>query len=178
MAEHLQSNVSQDLVWEICRTFRCAINLTQVLMKTMLGTNNAFLVKRKSGGGSQFSRDPLNLMNKHSRKVDYSSRVRLWMTKDTFSMPASSTTRYATTRALAPDNGCWDPCEERKLTALLGVGCRHSPSRERRRDLDDEENEASQSTGRQQERGFVERAKIWAKVSHDPRIPEFMVQRC
>ncbi|CAF9913753.1 MAG: hypothetical protein ALECFALPRED_009026 [Alectoria fallacina] len=50
MTEHLQSNVSQDLVWEICRS------------------NNAFLVKRKSGGGSHFSRDPLNLMNKHSRK--------------------------------------------------------------------------------------------------------------
>ncbi len=37
----------------------------------MPGSNNAFLVKRKSGGGSQFSRDPLNLMNKHSRKVGY-----------------------------------------------------------------------------------------------------------
>ena len=33
------------------------------------GPNNSYLVKRKSGGGSQFSRDPLNLMNKHSRKV-------------------------------------------------------------------------------------------------------------
>ena len=87
------------------------INFTQVLMKTMLGTNNAFLVKRKSGGGSQFSRDPLNLMNKHSRKVDYNSRARLWMTKCTCSMPASSTTRYATTSALAPDNECWDGCE-------------------------------------------------------------------
>lgn len=143
MAEHLQSNVSQDLVWEICRTSTGAINLTQVLTKTMLGTNNAFLVKRKSGGGSQFSRDPLNLMNKHSRKVDYNYRARLWMTKDMSSMPASSTTRYATISVLAPDNACWDPCEVRKLTALLRVGCRHSLGRERRRDLDDEENEAS-----------------------------------
>ncbi|KAL8923396.1 MAG: hypothetical protein Q9172_003145 [Xanthocarpia lactea] len=33
------------------------------------GPNNAYLVKRKSGGGSQFSKDPLNLTNKHSRKV-------------------------------------------------------------------------------------------------------------
>ncbi|KAL8952896.1 MAG: hypothetical protein Q9222_001222 [Ikaeria aurantiellina] len=34
----------------------------------LLGPNNAYLVKRKSAGGSQFSRDPLNLVNKHSRK--------------------------------------------------------------------------------------------------------------
>ncbi|KAI4269612.1 MAG: hypothetical protein L6R38_007410 [Xanthoria sp. 2 TBL-2021] len=45
-----QTNVSSDLIWEICRP------------------NNAYLVKRKSGGGSQFSKDPLNLTNKHSRK--------------------------------------------------------------------------------------------------------------
>ncbi|MCJ1419387.1 hypothetical protein MMC32_005742 [Xylographa parallela] len=43
-------NVSADLIWEIART------------------NNAFLVKRRSGGGVQFSRDPFNLVNKHSRK--------------------------------------------------------------------------------------------------------------
>ncbi|EAA33690.1 hypothetical protein GE21DRAFT_4187 [Neurospora crassa] len=44
------SNVSADLIWEITRS------------------HNSFLVKRKSGGGVQFSRDPLNLTNKHSRK--------------------------------------------------------------------------------------------------------------
>jgi len=33
------------------------------------GRSNAFLVKRKQAGGVQFSRDPLNLLNKHSRKV-------------------------------------------------------------------------------------------------------------
>ncbi|SLM35751.1 60s ribosomal protein l28 [Lasallia pustulata] len=49
MAEQ-HSNVSSDLIWEICRA------------------NNAYLVKRTSGGGVQFSRDPLNLVNKHSRK--------------------------------------------------------------------------------------------------------------
>ncbi|MCJ1404452.1 hypothetical protein MMC11_007677 [Xylographa trunciseda] len=43
-------NVSADLIWEIART------------------NNAFLVKRRSGGGVQFSRDPFNLVNKNSRK--------------------------------------------------------------------------------------------------------------
>lgn len=45
-----QENVSADLIWEISRTA------------------NSYLVKRKSAGGVQFSKDPLNLMNKHSRK--------------------------------------------------------------------------------------------------------------
>lgn len=31
------------------------------------GSNNAFLVSRKTGGGAYFSRDPYNLLNKHSR---------------------------------------------------------------------------------------------------------------
>ncbi|KAF9892195.1 hypothetical protein FE257_002601 [Aspergillus nanangensis] len=44
------SNVSSDLIWQITRN------------------QNAYLVKRNSGGGSQFSRDPLNLQNKHSFK--------------------------------------------------------------------------------------------------------------
>ncbi|EFX00650.1 60S ribosomal protein l28 [Grosmannia clavigera kw1407] len=43
-------NVSADLVWEIVRP------------------QNAFLVKRITGGGAHFSRDPLNLTNEHSRK--------------------------------------------------------------------------------------------------------------
>jgi large subunit ribosomal protein L28e len=32
------------------------------------GNSNSFLVKRKQGDRVQFSRDPLNLTNKHSRK--------------------------------------------------------------------------------------------------------------
>ncbi|KAI1483923.1 hypothetical protein K445DRAFT_72149 [Daldinia sp. EC12] len=43
-------NVSADLVWELVRN------------------NNSYLVKRKESGGVQFSRDPLNLTNVHSRK--------------------------------------------------------------------------------------------------------------
>ncbi|KXL48435.1 hypothetical protein M433DRAFT_104506 [Acidomyces richmondensis BFW] len=43
-------NISSDLIWEITRH------------------NNAFLCKRKQAGGVQFSRDPMNLVNKHSRK--------------------------------------------------------------------------------------------------------------
>ncbi|KAI9887748.1 MAG: 60S ribosomal protein L28 [Watsoniomyces obsoletus] len=45
-------NLSTDVIWELCRN------------------NNAYLVKRRTGGGVQFSRDPLNLMNKHSRKYN------------------------------------------------------------------------------------------------------------
>ncbi|KAG7290293.1 hypothetical protein NEMBOFW57_000292 [Staphylotrichum longicolle] len=45
------SNVSADLIWEVTRS------------------QNAFLVKRKTGGSPQFSRDPLNLTNVHSRKA-------------------------------------------------------------------------------------------------------------
>ncbi|TAQ89815.1 malate dehydrogenase [Chlorociboria aeruginascens] len=47
---HHSTLVSADLIWEIARN------------------QNAFLVKRKSGGGVQFSRDPFNLVNVHSRK--------------------------------------------------------------------------------------------------------------
>ncbi|OTB06918.1 hypothetical protein M426DRAFT_318628 [Hypoxylon sp. CI-4A] len=50
MAPTTSNLVSADLVWEIVRG------------------NNAFLVKRKESGGVQFSRDPLNLTNKNSRK--------------------------------------------------------------------------------------------------------------
>jgi Ribosomal L28e protein family. len=38
---------------------------------TGIGNQNAYLVRRNAGGGSQFSRDPLNLVNKHSYKVRY-----------------------------------------------------------------------------------------------------------
>ena len=34
------------------------------------GHNNSYLVKRKQAGGVQFSRDPMNLTNKHSRKYE------------------------------------------------------------------------------------------------------------
>ncbi|KKA27156.1 hypothetical protein TD95_000372 [Thielaviopsis punctulata] len=44
------SNVSYDLVWEVARNQNC------------------FLVKRKTNGGIQLSRDPLNLTNVHSKK--------------------------------------------------------------------------------------------------------------
>lgn len=44
-------NVSADLIWEVTRN------------------TSAFLLKRREAGGVQFSRDPLNLTNKHARKV-------------------------------------------------------------------------------------------------------------
>ncbi|KAJ5932709.1 hypothetical protein N7516_007198 [Penicillium verrucosum] len=46
----MASNISNDLVWQITRN------------------QNSFLVNRNSGGGFQFSRDPMNLLNKHSYK--------------------------------------------------------------------------------------------------------------
>ncbi|KAL3469394.1 ribosomal L28e protein family-domain-containing protein [Aspergillus californicus] len=45
-----RSNVSSDLIWQLTRT------------------QNAYLVKRNNNGGVQFSRDPLNVLNKHSFK--------------------------------------------------------------------------------------------------------------
>ncbi|KAK5166194.1 uncharacterized protein LTR77_008455 [Saxophila tyrrhenica] len=50
MAPTQFENLSEDLIWEVCRH------------------NNAYLCKRKQAGGVQFSRDPMNLANKHSRK--------------------------------------------------------------------------------------------------------------
>ncbi|KAJ5822909.1 hypothetical protein N7447_005249 [Penicillium robsamsonii] len=44
------SNISNELIWQITRK------------------QNAYLVNRNSAGGFQFSRDPLNLVNKHSLK--------------------------------------------------------------------------------------------------------------
>ncbi|PHH49347.1 putative 60S ribosomal protein L28e [Ceratocystis fimbriata CBS 114723] len=44
------SNVSYDLIWEVARN------------------QNSFLVKRKTNGGVQLSRDPMNLTNVHSKK--------------------------------------------------------------------------------------------------------------
>ncbi|KAK5108296.1 hypothetical protein LTR62_008611 [Meristemomyces frigidus] len=43
-------NLSPDIIWQVVRN------------------RNAYLVKRNQAGGVQFSRDPLNLLNKHSRK--------------------------------------------------------------------------------------------------------------
>ena len=65
-----RSNVSADLVWEIVRQFQTASLAHYILTSVFYsGNNNAFLVKRNSGGGVRFSRDPLNPVNKHSRKV-------------------------------------------------------------------------------------------------------------
>ncbi len=65
-------NVSADLIWEIVRKSAALWLLllrTQSLTLFRLGNNNAYLVKRKGAGGVQFSRDPMNLTNTHSRKV-------------------------------------------------------------------------------------------------------------
>ncbi|KAK8199601.1 ribosomal L28e protein family-domain-containing protein [Phyllosticta capitalensis] len=48
----MASNISADLIWEATRG------------------HNSFLVKRSQAGGVQFSKDPLNLKNVHSRKYE------------------------------------------------------------------------------------------------------------
>lgn len=71
-ASSSSSNMSTDVVWEICREFiplAFSSHRELIFGNWGLGMQNAYLVKRRSGGGVQFSRDPLNLMNKHSRKV-------------------------------------------------------------------------------------------------------------
>lgn len=40
----------------------------ETVTKSCTESNNAYLVKRKSNGGVQFSRDPFNLSNKHAKK--------------------------------------------------------------------------------------------------------------
>ncbi|GAO19675.1 uncharacterized protein UV8b_06309 [Ustilaginoidea virens] len=50
MASPALPNLSSDLLWEIVRN------------------NNCFLSKSSRNGGAQFSHDPLNLVNKNSRK--------------------------------------------------------------------------------------------------------------
>ncbi len=40
-----------------------------LILNFYTGDQNAFMVKRKTGGGVRFSRDPFNVMNIHSRKV-------------------------------------------------------------------------------------------------------------
>ncbi|OCL10031.1 ribosomal protein L28e [Glonium stellatum] len=48
----MSTNISSDLIWEITRG------------------HSSTLVKRKGAGGVQFSRDPLNLKNKYTRKYE------------------------------------------------------------------------------------------------------------
>ncbi|KAK4961064.1 hypothetical protein LTR10_001554 [Elasticomyces elasticus] len=43
-------------------------NISPDIVYACTRSRNAFLVKRNNTGGLQFSRDPLNLTNKHSRK--------------------------------------------------------------------------------------------------------------
>lgn len=66
------SNVSADLIWEITRKWFSSVFGASCTVSdefALAGSQNAFLVKRKTGGSPQFSRDPFNLTNVHSRKV-------------------------------------------------------------------------------------------------------------
>lgn len=61
-------------------------------LKSVPGNQNSFLVKRKTGGGIQFSRDPYNLMNVHSRKVPFLTSRLSEEKLIHYSMPDLSTT--------------------------------------------------------------------------------------
>jgi len=66
-----RSNISSDLIWEIAReTLPLPSQRFQYVYTdpTSAGNQNAYLVKRKTGSHAYyFSRDPLNLVNQHSR---------------------------------------------------------------------------------------------------------------
>lgn len=73
------SNVSADLIWEITRTSllpemnpppkKGPRSFTDEILRS--GSYNAFKATSKTGGSPRFSRDPLNLLNVESRKVDF-----------------------------------------------------------------------------------------------------------
>ncbi len=63
-----RSNISSDLLWEIVRTSKSPSKPPTNPLTQKTGHNNAYLVKSKAHGGVQFSRDPFNLTNKHSKK--------------------------------------------------------------------------------------------------------------
>ena len=79
MADH--GNISPDLIWECVRKYSTLPNDRCTCSVGPAGNNNAYLVNRKSGGGARFSRDPLNLTNKHSRKVSTNTEYdfMLWL---------------------------------------------------------------------------------------------------
>lgn len=106
-------NVSADLIWEIVRKSAALWLLllrTQSLTLFRLGNNNAYLVKRKGAGGVQFSRDPMNLTNTHSRKVPtafprgWSAVCPAIVERALLTLPGSmldlSTTRYVRSESL------------------------------------------------------------------------------
>lgn len=65
-----RSNISSDLIWEIAREAVLARPLAAIILTdpSAPGNQNAYLVKRRTGSHAHyFSRDPLNLVNQHSR---------------------------------------------------------------------------------------------------------------
>jgi hypothetical protein len=65
----MTDHFSADLIWECTSTakFRGSIVADAVTDETAEHFNS-YQVKRRSGGGALFTRDPLNLVNKQTRK--------------------------------------------------------------------------------------------------------------
>jgi hypothetical protein len=89
------SNVSADLIWEISRKLIRPYSerfRTVSHHQLLTGSTNSYLVKTRTG---QFSRDPLNLTNLHSRKVRLDRNIWKEYSADADdSTPVSSMTRY------------------------------------------------------------------------------------
>ena len=88
-------NVSPDLIWEITSKRSSSKHSIDSANAGKIGTTNSYLVKQRGGGRVQFSRDPLNLMNKHSKKV-----IQPWVNKNistngctVYSIPVLSITK-------------------------------------------------------------------------------------
>lgn len=101
-----------------------------------IGSQNAYIVKRK---GIQFSRDPLNLVNLHSRKVrnrshgSYGSKKKHGREEDdansVSSTAALSTPRYARTLRFRGrgyyERRRWDMGNEMSFILIRNAGCWH-----------------------------------------------------
>lgn len=70
-----EENISSDLIWEITSEKIAELDSRVSANALRIGATNSYLVKRKTGGRFQFSRDPLNLMNKQSKKVSSVARM-------------------------------------------------------------------------------------------------------
>ncbi len=94
-----------------------------IAFSSCVGSSNCYLVKRRENGGAQFSRDPLNLLNKHSYKASHSplgdderERESCWGSEANNYGHFSSTMALARTRC---DSARQEDCVSRPCFELL-----------------------------------------------------------
>ena len=77
MSASVSSNLSPDIVWAIVRKFWPSPESGKAGAQDFVaniqiqGNNHSYISKNPISGGAQFSRDPLNLTNRNTRKVRY-----------------------------------------------------------------------------------------------------------